>query len=190
MAIDSLSGKLLVAAPGMDDPTFARAVILMVEHNDEGALGLVLNRVTQRALEEVWDQLTLEDCPVDAPLYNGGPCPGPVMMLHDCADHAGVELAGGVCFSTDPEQILRATGDAADAGRPRTYFLSYSGWGPGQLESELDQGAWLIAPPSREVVFDPDADEGLWMRVITGIDRAIAMLALNPKLVPRDPSMN
>lgn len=190
MEKDSLSGKLLVAAPGMEDPNFARAVILIVDHHDQGALGLVLNRVMQRRVEEVWDQLTLEDCPVDAALRSGGPCDGPLMMLHDCRDHAGVELVHGICFSSEPAQVLAATGEVPAPDRPRTYFTSYAGWGGGQLEHELDQGAWLIASASRAVVFDPDADDGLWMRVLSGIDRAIAMLALNPKLVPRDPSMN
>ncbi|MEM1354442.1 MAG: YqgE/AlgH family protein [Planctomycetota bacterium] len=188
--MESLSGKLLVASPGMDDPNFARAVILMIEHHDEGALGLVLNRVMERRVEEVWEQITLEDCQVDEPLRFGGPCPGPVMMLHDRRDCAGVELAHGVCFSSEPEQVVAATGDPPPSGRPRTYFASYSGWGSGQLESELDQGAWLVASASRDVVFDPDADDGLWMRVLASIDRAIAMLALNPNLVPRDPLMN
>lgn len=185
--MDDLSGKLLVAAPGMDDPNFDRAVILMVEHNEGGALGLVLNRQMTSRVEEVWDQVTIQACPVDAALRKGGPCPGPVMLLHDEQEHAQIVFGEGLCFTAEPEQILAAT-ESGD--RPRVYFVGYAGWAPGQLEAEVDVGSWLVAAGRPETVFDEDADDGLWMRVIAGIDRALAMLALNPKIVPRDPSMN
>jgi putative transcriptional regulator len=185
--MDDLAGKLLVAAPGMGDPNFDRAVILMVEHNDGGALGLVLNRQIDTRVEDVWDQLTIDACPVDVALRKGGPCPGPVMVVHDEQEHAQIVFGDGLCFTAEPEQIL-AVAQAAD--QPRLYFVGYSGWGPGQLEAELDTGSWLIAAGRPDTVFEEDADDGLWMRVISGIDRALAMLALNPKIVPRDPSMN
>lgn len=187
MVHDSLSGKLVVASPGMDDPNFAYAVILMVEHSDEGALGLVLNRPTDTKVDEVWDQISALPCPLDQVLLRGGPCPGPLMLLHNRQRHAQVEVCDGVCFTTEEPLVQDLISEQAD---PLRFFLGYAGWGPGQLESELGQGSWLVTHADARVVFDPDADDGLWMRVITGIDRSLAMLAMNPNLIPTDPSMN
>jgi len=193
--MDSLAGKLLVAAPSMEDPNFARAVILMVQHGDEGALGLVLNRPSETKVDEVWDQISVLPCPVDQWVRQGGPCPGPLMLLHDRDEHAQVEVCAGVCFSSEEEFVTgvlgpdlgTGTGDDAEA---LGFYVGYAGWGGGQLEEELLTGSWLVTPATPDVVFDADADDGLWMRVITGIDRAIAMLAMNPKLIPHDPAMN
>ena len=185
--MDNLSGTLLLASPKMNDPNFARAVILMVEHNDEGALGLVLNKPMDTRVDEVWDQISLLPGPVDQHLYNGGPCPGPLMLLHNREPYAQVEICKGICFSTESDLVCDVVeGDDTDIG----FYVGYAGWSAGQLEEELDAGAWLIAQASPEVVFDPQPGDELWMRVISGIDRAIAMLAMNPKIVPRDPSMN
>lgn len=184
---ESLSGKLVVASPGMDDPNFSHAVILMVEHHDEGALGLVLNRPTDTRVDEVWDQISALPCPLDHALLRGGPCPGPLMLLHDRPSLAQVQVCPGVCFTTEEPMVQELLAEQAD---PLRFFLGYAGWGAGQLESELNQGTWLVAHANAKTVFDTDADDGLWMRVITGIDRSLAMLAMNPKLMPTDPSMN
>jgi putative transcriptional regulator len=171
----------------MDDPQFEHAVILMVEHGDDGAMGLVLNRPMQTAVEEVWDQISAQECPLDQPLLAGGPCDGPLMLLHDRPSWAQVKVCPGVCFTADESMVRELLSESPAAVR---FFLGYAGWGPGQIEDELSRGGWLVTPASSEVVFDPDADDGLWMRVITGIDRSLAMLAMNPRLMPRDPSMN
>ena len=184
---DSLSGSLVVASPNMDDSSFEHAVILMIEHSDNGAMGLVLNRPMAMAVEEVWDQLSLLPCPVDQPLMSGGPCEGPLMLLHDRPEQAQVQVCPGVHFTADEPMVRELLSDDPQAMR---FFLGYAGWGPGQLEDELSRGGWLVTRAKAEVVFDTDADDGLWMRVITGIDRSLAMLAMNPKLMPRDPSMN
>ncbi|XAM01644.1 YqgE/AlgH family protein [Phycisphaeraceae bacterium D3-23] len=194
--MDSLSGNLLVAAPAMDDPNFARAVILLVDHGDHGALGLVLNRPSQTKVDAVWDQISILPCPVDQWVRRGGPCPGPLMLLHDRPTHAQVEVCRGVCFSSEEALVTGAIepgGADEDDDTPDTrlgFYVGYAGWEAGQLEAELTTGSWLVTQATPAVVFDEDADDGLWMRVITGIDRAIAMLAMNPKLIPHDPAMN
>jgi len=185
--MDSLTGKLLLASPVMGDPTFARAVILMIEHSDLGAMGLVLNRPTETRVDDVWDQISILPCPIDESLRKGGPCEGPLMVLHSDAEDADVCVCDGVGFST---QTHKVTSVIEQPQRAMTFFVGYSGWGPGQLESELDTGSWLITQATPEVIFDRDCDDGLWMRTITRIDRAIATLAMNPKLMPHDASMN
>ena len=184
---DSLSGKLVVASPVMDDPNFEHTVILMIEHHDEGALGLVLNRPTQTGVDEVWDQISVLPCTINQALRRGGPCPGPLMLLHNHPQLAQVEVCEGVCFTTEEPLVAEVLGEQAG---PLGFYLGYAGWGPGQLEDELGQGAWLVTHADARTVFDPDADDGLWMRVITGIDRSLAMLAMNPNIMPSDPSMN
>ncbi|MEM9414764.1 MAG: YqgE/AlgH family protein [Planctomycetota bacterium] len=195
--MDSLAGNLLVAAPTMDDPNFARAVILMVDHSEQGALGLVLNRPSQTKVDAVWDQISILPCPVDQWVRRGGPCPGPLMLLHDQPTHAQVEVCEGVCFSSEEALVTGAIGpdstheqDLGSDGARLGFYVGYAGWEGGQLEAELGTGSWLVTQATPAIVFDPDADDGLWMRVITGIDRAIAMLAMNPKIIPHDPAMN
>ncbi|MFK7789914.1 MAG: YqgE/AlgH family protein [Phycisphaeraceae bacterium] len=184
---DSLSGSLVVASPSMNDPQFEHAVLLMVEHSDDGAMGLILNQPTTTKVDAVWDQLSVLPCPVDQTLMRGGPCEGPLMLLHDQPRQSQVDVCKGVCFTADETIVRELLSGETNAIR---FFVGYAGWGPGQLEHELNHGGWLVTPASAQVVFDPDADDGLWMRVITGIDRSLAMLAMNPKLMPRDPSMN
>ncbi len=176
-----------MASPSMSDPNFKHAVILMIEHSDDGAMGLILNQPMETMVDEVWDQLSMLPCPVDQSLLSGGPCDGPLMLLHDRLGQAQIEVCKGVCFTTDEQMVRELLLDAPGTMR---FFVGYAGWGPGQLESELNQGGWLVTRANADVVFDPDADDGLWMRVITSIDRSLAMLAMNPKLMPRDPSMN
>lgn len=171
----------------MDDPNFEHAVILMVEHSDEGALGLVLNRPTHTRVEEVWDQISMLPCPVDQALKRGGPCPGPLMLLHDQSRHAQVEVCEGVCFTTEEPMVAELLHEQDSR---LNFFLGYAGWSGGQIEEELNHGTWLVTQAHANIVFDPDSDDGLWLRVITGIDRSLAMLAMNPQIMPTDPSMN
>lgn len=185
--LNSLVGQLLLASPAMDDPGFEHAVILMVEHGEDGALGLVLNRQTDTPVESIWDQISASPCLYEQMLFRGGPCPGPLMLLHDRSPYAQAEVCEGVCFTSD-EALVRGVLD--EPGGPLRFVLGYAGWSAGQLEQEMSHGGWLVTPATRDVVFDPDADDGLWLRVITGIDRSLAMLAMNPRLMPIDASLN
>jgi len=78
----SLQGHLLIASPTLLDPNFRKSVVLLVQHNEEGAMGLVLNRPTETKLCEAWTQVAETDCASDASLNLGGPCEGPLMALH------------------------------------------------------------------------------------------------------------
>ena len=185
--MDSLAGNLLIAAPTMQDPHFCRAVILMVDHGDSGALGLVLNKPSQTKVDAVWHQLSILPCPIDQWVRKGGPCPGPLMLLHDQPLLAQTEVCDGVCFSTEQDLV---TGAIQEPGASLGFYVGYAGWDAGQLEEELGTGSWLVTRATPAVVFDNDAGDGLWMRVVAGMDRAIAMLAMNPHIVPHDPTMN
>ena len=163
----SLTGQLLVATPGMADPRFARTVIFVVHHDASGALGLVVNRPFKEVpIAVLLDRLGLEHEGVRGSLrmHYGGPVdPGRVFILHS-ADYRTEKtevIADGIAM-TAPSTVLRAIG-AGTGPRKALLFLSYSGWGAGQLERELRAGAWSVMPADAALVFDEDYDTK-WQR--------------------------
>ena len=181
----SLKGQLLIASPRLMDPNFVRTVVLMVQHGDEGALGLVLNRPLTATVRDVCEKVLETSCEVEAHLHQGGPCEGPLMVLHattddDSTEHES-EVVPGVYFTAERgtiEDLLRgiADGDAK-------FFVGYAGWGAGQLESELETGSWLTCPADPAHVFE--AGEKIWSKLTTSITAGI-----DPDRIPDDPSVN
>lgn len=183
--MSSLQGHFLVASPHLPDPNFFRSVVLMVQHDDQGALGLILNRPTNTTIRELWKTLTAEECSSSRPVDSGGPVQGPLMALHTDAAFADSEVIPGVYFASREEYLRNVV---HEAGRPFRLFLGYAGWGAGQLESELEVGGWLTAPASMEEVLGETGD--LW-RIVTGkIGSEILKVAVKTKHVPQDPSVN
>jgi putative transcriptional regulator len=155
----SLAGSFLIARPMLQDPNFRRTVVLLLAHNDDGAFGLVVNRPA-----------TTEGLPW--PLYTGGPCPSPgLMLLHGHADwaqpdgdgEAAPQVAPGV-FVGNASCLERAAGLPAEAPGRFRVFSGYSGWAAGQLEGELASGAWALSSASADVLFGTP-DEDLWERL-------------------------
>lgn len=166
---EGLTGQLLVATPRMSDPRFARAVIYMVRHDASGALGLVVNRPFKEvSIADLLGRLGLPHQGVSGSmrLHYGGPVePGRVFVLHTADYRAeGTRVVAGGIAITGPEVVLRAIG--AGAGPRRALLvLSYSGWGPGQLEREIQDGAWVSVPADPGLVFD-GADDTKWERAL------------------------
>jgi len=182
--MESLKGHFLLAGPSLLDPNFFRTVVLLVEHNESGALGLVLNRPTSTPLGQAWKEVSETPCIDESVLYCGGPCPGPLMALHSEAALMNIEVAPGLYFSQTPETLEGLVSQSSDA----RFFVGFSGWGPSQLEGELDEGAWLASPAAVEEVFgDPEA---LWQQLLRAISNDTILGALGIKHVPEDPSMN
>ncbi|MDX6641440.1 MAG: putative transcriptional regulator [Solirubrobacteraceae bacterium] len=179
--MESLRGHLLVAAPTLVDPNFARTVVLVAEHTDEGALGVVLNRPSDATVGEVVPDLSsLVD--EEEPVFAGGPVQtGGVMVLAEFEDPADAALPvdGELGFVA-----LEADIDAVPAGRARA-FAGHAGWGAGQLDAELAEEAWFVAPFEREDAFADDPEE-LWSRALTRKGGAYALVAR----MPEDPSLN
>lgn len=184
----------------MDDPNFGAAVILMVEHGDEGALGLVLNKPTTAMVREVLPEElqalvedTDEDAMDDQSLRHGGPCRGPLMVLHRCEEASQVEVLPGLHFATHQELVEIVLRDLVGAketeGRRRVlYFAGYAGWGPGQLEGEIEQDAWTVVSGDVESVFA--VDETMWIRLVRDASKAALKRTMNPKIIPPDASLN
>ena len=182
--MESLRGKLLIAGPTLLDPNFHRTVVLISEHTEEGAMGLVLNRPSTSTVGEAVPDLEWLTEP-DAPLMVGGPvAPTGVIVLAEWNDpaHAAVLVEPDLGFVPGD---LGDTEAVATAVRRARVFAGHAGWGPGQLESELEEEAWIVEPPRREEVFADDA-EGLWSAVLKRKGRRFALLST----MPLDPSLN
>lgn len=186
-SMPSRQGQLILASPSLEDPNFAKAVTLIVEHNDEGALGLILNRPMELSVADALRQSEQSEtvCHHTGLLHQGGPCAGPLMVLHTDADKAGIRVGEGLYFSVEAQDVAWLL--EHHEGRMKC-FVGYSGWGAGQLESELDVGSWLVCQGGAEAVFASGGDQ--WLDLLRVISPAEAALARNPRLRPSDPRMN
>ncbi len=174
-----LSGRLLIAMPAMRDPRFARSVIFMCAHNADGAMGLVINRlVGSITFPGLLQQLEIEhDTPnEEIQVHFGGPVEsarGFVLHSADYQQEGTLKVNDSVALTATVD-ILR---DMADGGGPRHSMLAlgYAGWGPGQLDAEIQANGWLHVDADEALVFDDDLD-GKW-------ERSIAKLGFDPSML-------
>jgi putative transcriptional regulator len=180
---ESLRGRLLIAAPTLPDGNFSRTVVLMAEHGEEGAMGVILNRpATVTVSEAVEDLAGIVDS--DDPIYVGGPVQQQsVIVLAEFEDESlagerilpGIGFAGaGSDFDELAEAVLRAR-----------IFAGCAGWAPGQLEAELEREDWIVADPDPDDLFADEPDE-LWAAVLRRMGGNYALIAT----MPVDPSVN
>ncbi|MET9801319.1 YqgE/AlgH family protein [Streptomyces sp. NPDC006368] len=183
--VSSLTGRLLVATPALADPNFDRAVVLLLDHDDEGSLGVVLNRPTPVDVGDIlesWAPLAGEPGVV----FQGGPVsldaalglaviPGDEGPLGWRRVYGAIGL---VDLETPPELIAAALGSLR-------IFAGYAGWGPGQLEDELESGAWFVVDSEPGDVSSPRPGS-LWREVLRRQRSELAMIATYPD----DPSLN
>jgi putative transcriptional regulator len=173
--MDSLAGALLVAAPHLLDPNFFRSVILILEHTEEGAVGVIINYPSTSELDDQlpdWKPL-LADPPV---VFVGGPVqPESAIGLAEGVDGSSLAGVGIVDLAAPPGELTAAV----------RIYAGYAGWGPGQLEAELVEGGWVVAEATANDVFaaEPGA---VWSAVLKRQPGPIAMLAS----FPLDPSLN
>lgn len=184
--MDSLQGQLLVASPDLRDPNFFHSVVLLVRHNDEGALGLVLNRPLDVRLQQVWHQVSKSPCERDDRIYLGGPCEGPLMALHEDVALGDAGAGEGLFFSTESELLEQL---ASDSARRVKFFVGYAGWSGGQLEAELAERAWIPLPAKPAHVFEAD-DDDLWARGMRDVSGRKVLDLLGIRDVPPDLRVN
>lgn len=182
--VDSLKGHLLIAAPQLGDPNFVRTVILMIDHDENGAFGIVLNRPSDRTVKEVWDELD-DSCECLESINIGGPVVGPLLALHTQEYLAEAEVLPGLYLTAERENLDELVRQDYSTFR---LFSGYSGWGEGQLEGELEQGGWITLKAKKEYVFVWDDD--LWDRIGEEITRDVYRRGLKIKQFPTDPSLN
>jgi len=171
----SLTGRLLIAMPHMGDPRFARTVIYLCSHGDQGAMGLIVNKPAEHiSFRELLDQLNIEGGSFDALIVQeGGPVEtGRGFVLHsaDYFEEGSIQVTDGVALTATVE-ILRSI--AAGGGpHKRLLALGYAGWGQGQLESEIQANGWLISDADEDILFGPDLGRK-W-------DQALAQMGVDP----------
>jgi putative transcriptional regulator len=181
----SLQGHLLIASPKLPDQNFFRSVVLMIQHDEEGAFGLILNRPTGITIQEIWSKIGEGAVDCDLPMHLGGPVAGPLLALHARGDLSEGEVIAGVHFASQKEAINELV---RSAEKRLMIFSGYSGWGGGQLDDELEAGGWLSMPAASEHVFDPPDD--LWRKVVGDIGAEIIRPALKSRIQPADPTWN
>ena len=169
----SLKGRLLVATPALGDPNFERTVVLILEHGEEGAAGVVLNRPTE--MELIGHLPDWEDrAAMPGVVFVGGPVqPTGVICL---------ALSEGEIETLDPTQAPDDVGAAVDQIR---VFAGYAGWGPGQVEAEIMEGAWFVVEGRADDAMSDHPDD-LWRTVLRRQRGHLAMVAN----FPADPVMN
>ncbi len=174
-----LTGQFLIAMPSMSTPHFSQVVIYICAHTPDGAMGIVLNRpLASPSFGDLLQQLAVTPVPParQIDLYRGGPVDSARGFVLHSAD-----WTGDGSLIVDPQIALTASLDVlkaiADGGGPRQGFLAlgYAGWGPGQLDREISENAWLSAPASIDILFDAD-HETKWRR-------AMAILKVDPILL-------
>jgi putative transcriptional regulator len=160
----SLAGQILIAAPTMGDPRFFHAVILLLRHDQNGAFGIVINRpIEQRTIKSLLEGTGDQAAGIDGSLlvFAGGPVqPELGFVVHSTEYHRPDTLAVGVVAMTADKEILRDIG--RHQGPKKSLFaFGYAGWGPGQLEGEIDHHDWFTTTGDPKLIFDDDRDH-LW----------------------------
>ena len=183
--IKSLAGQLLVASPKLGDSNFEKTVLLMVQHSPDGALGLILNRPLKITIDEAWEQVSQTPCNSAGHIHHGGPCEGPLMVVHTDEALSEDEVSPGIYFSAERELVEALV---AHGEEPMKFFVGYSGWTAGQLETEIAEGAWYAAPINGGRVFHGPPEQ--WDVVMRAVERHQSAPWLDPKLIPDDPSVN
>ena len=181
--MDSVRGQLLIAGPPLLDPNFWRTVLLVVEHSEEGALGLVLNRPSETTVGEAVEELS-ELVGEDERLFIGGPVqPSAVIVLAQFEDPGDAALMAfddvGVLGTGSGHEQLSVEVREARA------FVGHAGWGAGQLDAELERDDWILEQATLEDVFSTKPLE-LWSSVLTRKGGSYALVAR----MPADPSAN
>jgi putative transcriptional regulator len=180
---ESLRGKLLIASPALVDPNFARSVVFITEHNDDGAMGIVLDRPSETVVGEAVPQLS-EVAGSDEPVYVGGPVqPTALVVLAEFSDPSAAAwiVVADVGFASADADM----DELPEAVRRARVYAGYSGWGAGQLEAELEVDSWIVEPPLPRELF-PDDPEALWSEVLARKGGQYALVAR----MPVDPSVN
>ena len=186
MSIKSLKGHLLLATKMLVDPNFARSVVLIFDHSDDGAAGVILNRPVKKTIADIAEEVFNIQSDWQKPLHLGGPVSGPLAAAHTIKEMADMEVMPGIYGSLAPEHLQKLIKKRQE---PTLFLVNYAGWGPGQLEDEIDEDAWLVMPARTEHLFWTK-DQDLWEACIAEASVSTMDTALGIRIKPRDPRMN
>lgn len=180
--MDALGGHLLIAGPSLWDPNFRRTVVLIGHHDEDGAVGVVLNRASSLTVVDVVPTLA-ELVPDGESLFLGGPVQREAaVVLADFVEPERAEILALGSIGFLPEEV---EADAIGGIRRARVFAGYAGWGAGQLEAEMESGSWIAEPARPDDVFTVEPDR-LWERVLARKGHDYDLL----RFMPVDPSLN
>ena len=182
----SLKGHLLIAGPDLLAPMFARSVVLLLDHDESGAMGVILNVPTGTSMTQLAGKLFEDGFAWDKPLHLGGPVAGPLIVLHEIERLADREVVPGVYATLD---AVKAQEVASRKVEPSLVLANHAAWGPGQLESEIASGGWDTLPATAEDVFHR-AGGDIW-KVTSNRSHARKLATmLRLRGMPTDPGRN
>jgi putative transcriptional regulator len=182
--MESLKGHLLIAVPELPDPNFFRSVVLLIHHDEMGASGVILNRPADVPIRQVWNEVSESETECDDPINVGGPVEGPLIAVHTSLASAETQVVPGVFVSMGKDNLNSIV---SQSEHPFRLFCGYAGWGPQQLESEIDHGGWLTMPAHADHVFE--SPDRLWKIVCETFGHEVLKAQIG-KHFPSDPSMN
>jgi putative transcriptional regulator len=178
-------GRLLISEPFMMDPNFKRAVILLTEYSDAGAMGFVLNHHSEYLLGDLLPELPYSEMSV----YIGGPVGNDTLhFIHCCPEKidGGIEIADGIFWGGDFETVKNMIANYQLTEKDIKFFAGYSGWTPGQLDVEMGEDTWIVANKFKpEILFTRD-EQNLWREVVISLGQRYAHIAN----FPENPDMN
>lgn len=177
-------GKLLIAEPFMKDPYFKRSVVILVDHNEKGSFGFILNKAIE---------LKIYDAVIDfpeytEPIYLGGPvATDQLFYIHTLGDKIGkgVEITKGLWWGGDFKKVKMLIRKKEIGYDQIRFFVGYAGWDAEQLDKEMKENSWIVTEPKINVIMDPKANE-LWPKVIRSLGGEYKMMANYPE----DPQLN
>ncbi len=177
-------GRLLISEPFLPDPNFERTVVLLCEHNDEGSFGFVLNKPSILKVHEVIEDISA----IDNVVYVGGPVQQDTLhFIHRRSNvNNAVEIAANVYWGGDFENLILLCDTKQVSAEDIRFFLGYSGWGPGQLDAELDQDSWIVCDfITDQLLFDTEP-QAMWRQALGNMGGRFSVYSN----YPQDPRLN
>ncbi len=184
--MQSLKGHLLIATPQLNAPLFTRSVILMLDHSEQGAMGVILNLPISTQISDLAGKIFEEDFRWSKHLHLGGPVPGSLIVVHALEDQADSEIVPGVYVTFDASLVQEVIRQRPE---PSLVIANYSGWGPGQLEGEFNWDSWTTMPATSENVFWK-GERDLWKAVSSEVNARKLSEFLGLRNLPIDPGLN
>lgn len=183
--MDSLQAHFLVASPHLPDPNFFRTVVLIIQHDEDGAFGVVMNRPTRNTISDIWEMVADEPCDCQQPIHLGGPVAGPLIAIHGEPSCSENQILPGIHLATNKDYLHQIV---SSCKCPFRIFSGYSGWAAGQLENELALGGWLTTEATADDIFC-DAED-MWKQIAQRIGLDILPASLRSRRRLGDPSLN
>lgn len=183
-SLEPQKGRVLISEPFLDDPYFKRTTVLLVEHNEEGTIGFILNKILDVPLHSA-----ISGFPVfEGPLCFGGPvCKDQLFYLHTIGDIIGgsLEIKKGLYWGGDFDTVKALIKDERITPAQIRFFIGYSGWNPDQLNSEIKKKSWIVCESKNSLIMKENNTE-LWADLLKSLGKHYSIMAN----FPDDPSLN